>query len=48
MNLSHKEAGIVSEIKHQLTKSRDTAELRRSVGMLLLSSLDAQYQFHLF
>jgi hypothetical protein len=48
MNLSHKEAGIVFEIMHQLTKSRDATELRRSVGMLLLRLLDAQYQFHLF
>jgi DNA-binding CsgD family transcriptional regulator len=43
MNLSQKETGIVFKIMHELTRSRDATELRRSVGMLLLRLLDAQY-----
>jgi DNA-binding CsgD family transcriptional regulator len=43
MNLSQKETGIVFKIMHQLTQSRDAADLRQSVGALLLSLLDAQY-----
>lgn len=43
MNLSHKETAIVFRIMRELTTDHSSADLRRTVGQLLLELLDAQY-----
>ena len=43
MNLSHRETDLVFKIMRELAGDHSSAELRRSVGSLLLNLFDAQY-----